>query len=77
MMKMRLKMKNRLPRPEIDKLRPRHGHKYTKYKICHSIMMAICYVSNNSATFKAQFIKKLSNTERVEEKSIKKRVIFA
>ena len=31
---MRLKMKNRP--------RPRHGHKYTKYKICLNIMMVVC-----------------------------------
>ena len=27
---------------EINKPRPRHGHKYTKYKSCLSTMMAIC-----------------------------------
>ena len=32
-MKMSLKMKNRLHIYNIDVTRPRHGHKYTKYKI--------------------------------------------
>ena len=43
--KTRLKMKNRSHRYEIcniDRLRPRHEHKYAIYKMCLSIMMAIC-----------------------------------
>ena len=35
-------MKNRAQRYDIKKPRPRHGHKYTQYKICVSIMMVIC-----------------------------------
>ena len=34
------KKKNRSYRYDIN--RPRHGHKYTKYKICLCIMMVIC-----------------------------------
>ena len=30
---MRLKMKNRSQKYDINRPRPRHGHKYTKYKI--------------------------------------------
>ena len=56
-MKMRLKMKNRSQIYDINRPRPRHGHKYTKYKMCISI------ISNTLATFEAQFMKKLSNTE--------------
>ena len=41
-MKMRLKIKNRLPRYDINRHRPRHEYKYTKYKMCLSIMMVIC-----------------------------------
>ena len=41
-MKMRLKMKNRSHKYDINKPRPRYGHKYTKYKICLSVMMLIC-----------------------------------
>ena len=40
--KMRLIMKNRSHRCDINRSRPRHGHKYTKYKMCLSIMMVIC-----------------------------------
>ena len=41
-MKMKLKMKNRSQRYKINLARPRHGHQYTKYKMCLSIIMAIC-----------------------------------
>ena len=40
-MKMMLKMKNRSQRQDVNTFRPRHGHKYTKYKMCLSIMMII------------------------------------
>ena len=39
---MRLKMKNRSHRYDINRVRPRHGHKYTKYKTYISIMIVIC-----------------------------------
>ena len=41
-------MKNRSHR--YDRPRPRHGHKYTKYKMCFSTMMVICikqHLNNN------------------------------
>ena len=42
-MEVRLKMKNRSHRYDINTPRPRHGHRYIKYKICLSIiMMVIC-----------------------------------
>ena len=41
-MKMRLKMKNRSQGYEMNRPRPRHGHKYTIYKMCVGIMMVIC-----------------------------------
>ena len=37
--KMRLEMKNRSSRYDISRPRHRHGHKYTKYKMC---LIAIC-----------------------------------
>ena len=39
----------KLHRFEINKPRPRHRHRYTKYKICHSTMIDSCikkYPSN-------------------------------
>ena len=35
-------MKNRSQRYDINKLRPRQGHKHTKYKMCVSMMMIVC-----------------------------------
>ena len=39
--KMRLEIKNRSHRHDINRPRPRHGHKYIKRKTRLSIMMAI------------------------------------
>ena len=41
-MKIRLKMKNRWHRYDINRPSPRHEHKYTKYKMCLSLMTVIC-----------------------------------
>ena len=41
-MKLKMKISHRSHRRNINKPNPRHGHKYTKYKICLSIMMVIC-----------------------------------
>ena len=41
-MKMKVKMKNRPHRYDINKPRLRYGHKHTKYKMFFSIMMVIC-----------------------------------
>ena len=37
-----LKMKKRSHRYDINRPRPTNGHKYTKYKMCLSVMMVIC-----------------------------------
>ena len=41
-MKMRMKIKNTSQRYDINSSTPRHGHRYTKYEMCLSIMMVIC-----------------------------------
>ena len=41
-MRMRLKMKNRWYSYDSIGPRARHGQKYTKYKMCLSIMMVVC-----------------------------------
>ena len=38
---MRLKMKNRSQKYDLNRSRPTHGPKYTKYKVCLGIMV-IC-----------------------------------
>ena len=40
-MKNEAKMKNESQRYKINRLWPRHGHRYTKYKLCLGIMMVI------------------------------------
>ena len=35
-------MKNRSQGYDINRPRPRHGHKYTKYKMCPGTKIAIC-----------------------------------
>ena len=50
---MRLKRKSRSHRYDIDRPRPRHGQKITKYKMCLSIMMSVCikqHLSNISSS---------------------------
>ena len=44
-MKIMLKMKNRSHRYDINRPRLRHGHNYSKYKLCLSVMMV--YVLHN------------------------------
>ena len=46
--KMEMKMKNRSHRCDISRPRSRHGHKYTKHKVCLSIMMVICIKQHQS-----------------------------
>ena len=40
--KMRVKMKNRSHRYDINRTRPRHGYEYTKYEMCFSMMIVMC-----------------------------------
>ena len=40
-MKMNMNMKKRSHKQEINRPKPRHGHKYNRYK-CLSIIMLIC-----------------------------------
>ena len=49
-MKMRLRIKNRSSRYNVN--RPRHTHKYTKYKMCLSIMVVKYILSHTKATLK-------------------------
>ena len=51
-------MKIRSNRSDINRPRPRNGHKYTKYKMSQHNDGYV--LSKTSVIFKAQFIKKLS-----------------
>ena len=37
-----MKMKKRSQKQDVNRLRSRHGHEYTKYKMCRSMMTLIC-----------------------------------
>ena len=70
-----MKMKSRSHRYDINRPMSRHGRQYSKYKKCLTMMVLTC-ISNTYATFEAQFMKKLNNTEVELEKcdDYKKRV---
>ena len=54
-----MNMKNRY---DIDRPRPRHGPNYSKYNKEY-LSMVIIFIHNTQAIYKAQFMKKLSNSE--------------
>ena len=56
-MKMRLRVKNRSHRYDINRLRTRHGHKYTKYKMCLSVVMVICINQHLSNIWSSIYVK--------------------
>ena len=62
MKKTRLKMKNRLHMYDINRPTPRHEHKYTNFKMCHSTMMVIC-IKQHLNNIWSSIHEKLSNTE--------------
>ena len=47
-MKIKMKIKKRLRRYDINEPRSRHGHKYSRCKNCLSVMMLICIKQNLS-----------------------------
>ena len=73
---MKIKMKNRSHRYDINRPRSRHGHKYSKYKKCLSMMMLIC-IKQHLSNIWSSVHEKLSNTEAELKKNVaykKKRV---
>ena len=66
---MKMRMKNRSHRYDINRSRSRHEHKYTEYKTCLSMMILIC-IQQHQATFGAQFMRKSSNSEAEMMQSI-------
>ena len=64
-----MKTKNRLHRYDMNRPRPRPGHKYTKYKMCQSTIMVIS-IKQNLSKSEAQLMKKLSNTDIELKKSV-------
>ena len=66
---MKMTMKNRLHRYDINRPKARHGNKYTKNKKCRR-MISLFVLSNAYAAFEAEFIKKLTNAEAELKKSV-------
>ena len=62
-------MRNRSQIYSIIRPRPRHGHKYTKYKIYLSIIMVIC-ITQHLSNIWSRIHKNLSNTEAELKKSV-------
>ena len=69
-MKMKIKIKNRSHRHDINRPSSRRAHKYSKYKKCLTMMMLIYIKQHQSNIFQVQFKKKLSNTEAELKKSV-------
>ena len=77
-MKMRLKMKIRSHRCDINRIRQRHEHKYTKCKMCLTTMMVMCSKQHQSNIW-SWIHEKVKQHWRWDEKSfayIKKRVLI-
>ena len=55
-------MKNGSHRYDINRTRPRHGHKYTNYKLRLITRLVL--------TYEAEFMKKLSSTKAELKKSV-------
>ena len=68
-MKIKMIMKNCSHRYKINRPRTRNEHKFSKYKKCHTNDEMIIYIKQHLTTFKAQFMKTLSNTEAEMKKS--------
>ena len=56
------KAKHRSHRDNINRVRPKHGHKLENIK-GFSVWWCLYVLSNTHATFEAQFMKKLNNTK--------------
>ena len=68
-MKMTLKMKNRSQGYNINRPRPRHGPKCTKYKMCLSIMMVI-YIKQHLSSIWSSIQEKIKQHWGWVEKSV-------
>ena len=66
---MKMRMKNTSHRYDIARLRPRHGQKYTIYKMCLNIMMAIS-IKQHVSNIWSSIYEKLSNSEAELKKSV-------
>ena len=57
-LEMRLEIKNRSQRYDINWPRPRHGQKYSKYKIC-LIIMVVVYIKQHLSKISSSIYEKV------------------
>ena len=71
-----MEMKSRSHRYDINRLSPRHGNKYSKYKKCLSMMMLTCIKQQLSNIWNSIHEKvKKSNIETELNKSITSKLV--
>ena len=63
-------MKKSSHKYNINRLRPRHAHKYAKYKMFQRMMMLICIKQHLSNTSNSNHENKLRNTEANLKKAL-------
>ena len=63
-------MKSKSKRYDLNRSGPRHGHKYTKYKMCLSIMMIICIKQHLSNIWSSIHGKFKQHWDWVEKKAL-------
>ena len=65
-----MKIKKRSHRCNINRPRPRHGHKYSKYKKCLSMMMVMCIEEHLSNIWRSVYDKVKLHRGWVEKKRL-------
>ena len=75
-MKVRLRIKNKSHRYDINKPGPKHGYKYTKYKMCFSIMMVICIKQHLSNIWSSIYEKVKQHWSWVEKSVAYKKSVY-
>ena len=63
-------MKRKSKRYDLNRSGPRHGHKYTKYEMCLSIMMIICIKQHLSNIWSSIHGKFKQHWDWVEKKAL-------
>ena len=66
-------MKNRLCRYDMNRPRPRYGHKYTKHKMCQRKMMVIC-IKQHLSNIRVNNFAKSVNFKISRESSQRKKI---
>ena len=73
---MSLKIKNRSDSYDINRPRPRNGHKYTKYEMCLGIRMVLCITQHLSNIWSSIHEKVKQHCSWVEKSVASKKRIY-